>query len=142
MWGSSGRRRGPPKKTSSKDQRPISIKRVNAEIKLSQAPGTEGSLVSARLFLNDFTPRTVGLFSAVSVLVGEEVSLTIDKPKRFYCRGKIRSCQYLEASTFSDQSFNFRILIEFIFDSLEDEEMVRKYCEEIQVEYLGYNNAA
>src|SRR5258707_370967 len=95
---------------------PKHLRRTTAQIKMS---GPGGEIVNARVVLNDFTAEGVELFSATPLNQGQEVSLTMEEPKRFYTKGKIVWCDRAEQSgkIISIEKFNFRVRIQFVFES-------------------------
>ena len=118
----------------------LHIKRVVAELKLSARAniGASTGVVSARVVLNDFSATGVGLFATEPVLVGTEVSLTIEHPKRFYCRARIVWCQeqITEGHILSQTPYTYRMGLQFVFESEEEETAVRQYYEELFSEHV------
>ncbi len=127
-----------PKKRDGRKNRRFHIKRVNAEIKALATLHAPATVAQARLVLNDLGPHGLGLFASAAMLVGQEISLTIEDPKRFYVRGRIAWCQEYDADThiLTDYPYHFRVGIEFMFETEEEETQVRNFCEEIARDYL------
>ena len=90
-------------------------------------------VAAARVVLNDLSPRGMGLFCSRSMLVGQEVAVTLDEPRRVYLRGRIIWCQEYdtESHVLSQQSYSFRVGIKFVFQSAQEEEAVKAFCEEL-----------
>ena len=129
------------KRDSDKGRPRLHIKRVVAELKLGSRTNigaSTGGIVSARVILNDFGSTGVGLFAAEPILVGSEVSLTIEHPKRFYCRGRVVWCQeqITEGHVLSKTPYTYRMGIQFVFESAEEEHAVRMYYEELFREHV------
>lgn len=118
-------------------RRPLHIKRVNAEIKLLSLQA-EPQVTIARVILNDLTPKGMGLFCASPLLVGQEVAITLEEPKRIYLRGRIVWCQEYDADShvLSQQSYSYRMGIQFIFESPEEQVAIRRFCEQLENEFL------
>lgn len=133
-----------PKKRDGRKSRRFHVKRVNAEIKALGPPQAPATVTQARLVLNDLSPRGLGLFASAPMLVGQEISLTIEEPKRFSVRGRIIWCQEYDAGThiLTDYPYHFRVGIEFLFETQEEENQVRDFCEEIERDYLCDTKAA
>jgi Tfp pilus assembly protein PilZ len=125
-------------------RRPFHIKRVQAEVKAVGGLHVAQTVAAARVLLNDLSPKGIGLFSSAPMMVGQEVALTLEEPKRFYVRGKIVWCQELDGGThvLSEKKFTYRIGIEFVFQSATEEQSVRAYCEELSAQHLNGSQAA
>ena len=143
MWQSS--QSGNPSNQASarkKRGRGIHVKRVTAQVKiqeklkLGEAPKKE-KLYAVRLFLNDFGPKGVFINALESMTVGQEIAITIEQPKRFYCRGRVCSCQYLDTKIISHETYRYRMGIEFIFTSEQEERSVREYYELVMREHVN-----
>ena len=124
--------------------RPIHIKRVRAEIKPrgssvnQQLPITDG-----RVILNDISAQGMGLFSTQPQLVGQEVSITLEEPRRIFLRGRIIWCQEHDTEThvISQNAYSYRVGIKFLFESKEEEELIKQFVAELGRDVL-YNKAA
>lgn len=113
------------------------VRRVRAEIKVSQ-PMVQSTRTDARVILNDFTPQGLGLFSEHAVMPGQEVSITLEEPKRFFVRGRVIWCQEYDANShvLSQVSFKFRVGIEFVFETPEEQAAVEAYVTELNEKYI------
>lgn len=147
MWQSGSYRRAladaAKKREASKRKTPRHLKRVAAQIKVLGMPGSEvdptsNTVILGRLVLNDIGPRVVDLFGVKPILVGCEVSITIEHPRRFYCKGKVVACQELisDSHILSQNSFSYRMTIEYLFEDAEEQKAVREFYEEIHHEYI------
>ncbi len=114
------------------------VRRVRAEIKVSE-PMVQSTRSAARVVLNDVTPNGLGLFSEHPVMPGQEVAITLEEPKRFYVRGRVTWCQEYECNThvLSQTSFRYRVGIEFIFETPEEQAAVEAYCIELAEKYIS-----
>ena len=121
------------KRERERQRRPIHIKRVVGQLKIMGALGTEPVIAEARVLLNDMNTKGVGFFCGVAIAHGQEISLTIDEPKRFFIRAKVAWCQEFntESHVLSKVSYAYRIGVHFIFASPEEEKAVADYCDEI-----------
>ncbi|MBN23226.1 MAG: hypothetical protein CL678_18215 [Bdellovibrionaceae bacterium] len=116
-----------------------SLKRVSAELKVGTTPGQPQKIIDARVVLNDFRRRGVSVFTKESMPIGEMISVTLERPKRFYCRAKIVQCEQKHNAgmlVLSKENFNYRLALEFVFDSDEEKESIAEYCKELIENYL------
>jgi len=115
---------------------PFHVKRVLASIVPSV--GSENvTPISVRVILNDFTPKGVGLFSAHRFSPGDEVSITLESPKKIQVKGRIAWCQEYEArgKILTEHSYSYRVGLSFVFASAEEEQALKTYCEELLKEH-------
>lgn len=112
----------------------LHMKRTGAEILVQRNAMEQGVVVKARVVLNDLTAAGVHTFSAQQIVVGSSVALTMEEPKRFYVRGKVISCQtvMLDQRVITQQTYPYRIAIEFTFQSDKERAEVQRYYEEIR----------
>ncbi len=130
MW-QSNRTSGKTSKKKIKISPQLEMRRVTAEIKSGGSLGHPAVIAKARVILSDFSPESVALFTTHSFQQGAEISLTIDLPQQFFCRGKIQWCA--EAATSGNvmsegQSFRYRVNIAFLYDSDEERKQIVEYC--------------
>lgn len=129
-----------PKRTQTKDPRNVlHLKRTHAELLIHQSMSLLPPIVvQCQVVLNDLSPNGVYVFCTSALPVGQKIQMTLEEPKRFFSRGKILSCQMmiLDRKVISQQSYPFRIHVEFEFESETDRDTVRQYCEEIQTTQL------
>jgi hypothetical protein len=126
-----------------RNRRPLHLKRVQAQIKiLSQS--VEPEITEARVILNDFSPKGLGLFSSKPVLVGQEVAITLDKPRRIYVRGRVVWCQEYDAGShvLSATSFSYRMGVQFVFETQEELQSIQEFCDELNRGYLHSTQVA
>lgn len=90
------------------------------------------------LSLADLNPLGMTLFLEAQLVPGSDVSVTLEQPRQFYVRGGIVSCHnYLaDSKVIFERPLAFRCAVKFKFDSPEEAEEVRKYCEYIYAEVL------
>ncbi len=145
MWQTSRFRNKYKRRGRDGKRTPFHLKRVTAEIKLLrvgewQIGASSGAPVFvARIILNDFSPKGLGLFSTQQLPIGEPVAITLQEPRRLYFKGVIAWCYELEAATpihSSEKQYAYRVGIAFTFESMEEEEQVRKFCEFLHQEFL------
>lgn len=119
------------------------LRRVRAQIKISE-PMAPATSTHARLILNDLSPKGMGMFSEAPLMVGQIVAITIEEPRRFYVHGRIVWCQEYDANShvLSETSFSYRVGVEFVFETKEEEKSVREYCENLVQEYVYGRKAA
>lgn len=140
VWQSSGQRRkaiqAARERQKHKSRKRLKLQRVRAELKILD--GLESSLTEARVVLTDVSPAGLGFFANVSLPVGQEISLTMEHPKRFYVKARVLGCQEhdIDSHVLSRDRFSFRLAVEFIFENDEERRQVRSYCEQLQNEYL------
>ena len=122
----------------------IQVKRVGAEIQ-SAAPLALGQKreppFSARVLLNDLTAESVQIYVTRNMFQGEELSLNLQQPRRFYVKGKVLWCRESEASgrVITAVRYTHRICLQFVFDSPEEAAEARKFADEIRRLHLSPN---
>ncbi|MCM2277219.1 MAG: PilZ domain-containing protein [Oligoflexia bacterium] len=119
-------------------RRPLHIKRVGAELKvLGQGP-RQGAVAEARVILNDISHGGMGVFSSVPIVVGQEIAITLQEPRRVYLRGRVVWCQEYdtESPIISKNPFSYRMGVVFQFRDRQEEQAVKAFCEEIFREHL------
>lgn len=126
-----------------RDRVPLHMKRVMAQLKVVPQEGAglgnnSNQLFEARVILNDFSPTGVGLFMSEPVMVGELLAITVEHPKRFYCKARAVWCQVLtqEGHIISQQNYPYRIGLEFIFETPEEQASVKAFYEEIVQQHI------
>jgi hypothetical protein len=121
------------KRERDKARRPIHIKRVMGQLKILGALGSEPVIAEARVLLNDMTSKGVGLFCGIGLATGQEISITIQEPKQFFIKAKVMWCQEYnsESHILSKVSYAFRVGVQFVFSTPEEEKAVADYCAEI-----------
>lgn len=113
----------------------LEIRRVDAEIRQSQLSNAP-IVAPSRVILSDFNASGVALFTTHLFPEGQEVAVTIEFPRRFFCKGRILSCHEYARDTrvlsAHGQSFRYRAIIQFIFDFEEDLAQVQRYCNDLE----------
>jgi len=106
--------------------------RVSAEVKIDDT----GEIINCRVFLTDLSPSGVGLFINEQIEKGTELSMVIEQPKHLYVKGEVVWCTpyTLDTKIISNDVFKFRIGVKFLFDFPEEQEALKKYCEELAEE--------
>jgi hypothetical protein len=115
----------------------LHLHKVRAEIKVT-GHARDPQFAEAQVVLNDFSPLGVALFSSAPLMVGDEVALTLEHPKQFYIRGRIISCQEIDATSkvLSQSVWHYRIGVQFTFETEEEKSEVRAYCDFIARDVL------
>ena len=136
MWQSSTQRSraliAEKKREREKRRSPIHLRRVMAQLKISEADGT-ASLIDARVVLNDLSVKGLGIFTMQPLLVGQSISLTLEYPKRIYIKGRVIWCQEIDSSShvLSETSYQFRMGLQFVFATDEERIAVKSFCDEV-----------
>lgn len=140
MWHSPYAKRRATGAAKKRNKMRLTLKRVQAELKISngtQISGNQrGHVIGARVVLNDFGPKGIGAYSPEPIMVGQEVSITIEEPTRFYCRGRVTWCQMEESRVISEAAYAYRMGIEFIFANEDEAKAIEEYCKELNREHL------
>lgn len=102
-------------------------------MRIQSQNGGEPYIVETRLILNDMTARGVGLFVPDPILVGQEVSITLEYPRPIFLKGRVYACVEVMASgrVVSEVKCAYRLGIEFVFDSEEEEAAIREFAEDL-----------
>lgn len=138
----------PPKrrnKTKAPGRR-LHLKRTQATLKLVPTIGTgdqatiglNSKPIDARVFLNEINPKGMELFAVSALEAGKMVAVTIEAPKQFFVKAKIKWCaeNHDDPKVIAEQSYRYRVMLTFVFSSPEEEAAVAKYCAEIQSEFV------
>ena len=120
-------------------QFPFRVQRTNAELRLPSIPGQPGKVVAARVVLNDVNRQGVGLYAQEPISVGSEISLTIEKPIRFYAKCRVLGCQSTGSHIISPTTYGYRISLEFLFENTAESEGVLEYTQTLRQDYLDRN---
>jgi hypothetical protein len=126
------------KRERERSRRPIHIKRINAHVELVNPNSPEPIKTETRLILNDLSTKGVGLFSPTPFIQGQDITITITDPLQITLKGKVIWCQEHGANShvISNQPYTYRIGVEFILPSLEDQQSVKAFYEEVCKKYL------
>lgn len=126
------------KRQYQRNRLPVHFKRARAEVKLSGLGADPTKIIETRVLLNDITPKGIGLFSTAAMLPGQEISITVDQPKRFYARGRIVWCMEHNANShvLTESKYSYRVGIQFIFDTEEERKALETYVQELEAQYL------
>jgi hypothetical protein len=139
MWQAPNHRtRAAGAKKRERARRPIHLKRVLAEMKVVTPPQSAPVITEVRVMLNDFSSKGLGIFSIIPVLVGQQVAITLQDPTRIYVRGRVVWCREYDADThvLSSKAYSYRMGIQFVFDSPEEEQAVAEFCELIARDHV------
>jgi hypothetical protein len=119
------------------------MKRVMAEIRTVPKEGEGLSaqppvVLKCRVILNDFSATGVGIFTTEPIMAGEPVAITLEYPKRFYCKGIIAWSEAIPTTSkvLSEPNYAFRMGIEFTFATPEEEKAVQDFYAELQKEHI------
>ena len=135
MWQASGPRSRSSRKGRGKARirNSLHLQRVSAEIRIAPRLGERAEVFTARLILNDFSPKGVGFFTRSPVGVGSDLALTLEHPKRIYLKAHVVWCQEVESThaVISDQHHRYRVGVKFLFQSEEEEKAIQEFCDEV-----------
>lgn len=118
-----------PKQQRQKERKPIPFQRVSAQIMIDSSK----QIADSRVFLNDMSPTGLGCFTNVPIDKGEIVSISIEQPRHFFVKAEVMWCAHYSLSTkvLSTERFAYRVGVRFLFDSDEDRQAVKAFCEEL-----------
>lgn len=111
------------------------VTRVPVELRLRD-PGRNDSniktapvILEGRMLLCDFTTTQLGLFASRPLRAGQELAITLEHPRRFYCTGKVVSCVQSphESPIIQTQPFDYRVKIALQFHTPDELLAVLKY---------------
>ncbi len=135
MWQASGPRLRSSRKSRSKARirNTFHLQRVSAEIRVTPRLGERAETFTARLVLNDFSPKGVGFFTRSPVEVGSNLAITLEHPKRIYIKAHVVWCQEVESTNavISDQNHRYRVGVKFLFQNEEEEKTIHEFSDEI-----------
>jgi len=132
------------KTTPSKMRPGIHLQRVDAQLKAVGVIGSESEPKVIRIFLNEFSPTEVAVFSKVAWAAGQEVAVTFQDPRRFYVRGQIAWCKEFNSRSrvHSENTFSYRVGIQLLFDNEEESQAVVKFHQELSAILYGVEPVA
>ena len=94
------------------------------------APKT-GPSEGVRMILNDLSLKGGGLFSLKALLPGQEIRLTLTEPRVFSVFARVVWCQEhnMNSHVISQESFSFRVGVEFVVKNPDDEKNIQALYE-------------
>lgn|GEM_PF-7046378 len=115
------------------------IKTLNSSLNGESSDESHSTILPARVILNEFSLAGVGAYTTQRLKMGQEIALTIDEPRRFYITGRVLICNEVrtDSKLIQQQSFSWRVGIEFLYKSEAERAEVSKYCEELTKTWLG-----
>jgi hypothetical protein len=116
----------------------LQLKRVGAEIRIGGGLGKKAEIVRCRLFLNDIQPHQISFFSGHPLLVGTELSITIEAPKSFYVKGRLVVCAEYnrDSQVISEHAHRYRNTVELEFENEEQAAEVKSLCQSLASDHL------
>jgi hypothetical protein len=111
----------------------IHLLRSKAQIVVVAENGEPLRTIPAQALLNDLKPTGITLFSAATLPIREQVTVSIDRPMHFFAAGLVTACAPFQYGSriFSPFCFIYRVNIQFAFQSEEEARLVREYCAEL-----------
>jgi hypothetical protein len=118
----------------------IHFKRTLAQLSVSHGLDAPAEVHEARLILNEINAKGVHVFISRPLSPGQEVSLLVQEPKKFFVTGQVTSCQEIFANNgiLTERTFHYRIEMTFIFKTDAEKDEVKNYCEFLAKHYLGF----
>lgn len=129
------------RKKREKSRKNVHFRRVSAQVKIL---GGLSLVHDARVVLNDISPKGMGIFSPVHLYAGQEIAITLEKPRRFYVKARVVYSQPLEGvgKVITENHFHHRIGLEFVLDSPEEAQAVTEFYEEMNRLYVSQGLSA
>ncbi len=122
------------------------LRRTQATLKLVPTLGTgdqatiglNAKPIDARVFLNEIQAKGIELFTTVELEAGKMVAITIEAPKQFFVKAKVKWCaeNHDDPRVITEQTYRYRSALTFVFSSAEEEAAVAKYCAELHAEHV------
>jgi hypothetical protein len=127
--------------------RPIHLKRVRAEVRLSPPEEVHGNATTespqgvmreAHIMLNDLSVSGIGIYSPEPMAPGLVVTIALQEPRTITVEGRVVWCQNDQSTCriLSEHPYPFRVGIKFTFKTPEEEDAFKKYCEDLCVNHL------
>lgn len=111
------------------------MRRVSAEIQIARGLGEPTWVARSRVVLSDFSAHGVAMFTSQRFQEYQQVAVSIDLPRQFFCRGRVRWCHDAPTGRIitaeGNPEFKYRVSIEFMFDSAEERTQVLEYCKDL-----------
>jgi hypothetical protein len=128
---------------NSRFRNPIRMKRVPAQMRIPSKDDGEPTIVNTRFVLNDMTAKGLNLFVPAPLMVGQELSITIEYPRSIFLKGRVHVCTEVVTSgrVMSEVKCAYRLAIELIFADEEEAAAVKAFTEELYATVL-HNEAA
>ncbi len=116
----------------------LHLRRVRAQIKIVEGLAILEKAFQARVLLNDFGQTGLRLFSSERLRPGQDIVIALDRPKEFYVRARVLWCFDAPRSgrVLSESNFNYRVGVEYLFSSSNEEASVKEYCQYLMTEYI------
>jgi hypothetical protein len=120
------------KRDKERSRRPIHIKRAIAQVKAVTLNAPEGEKIEARVVLNDLSPKGVGLYTKLPLVPTQEVMVEMQDPGPITLKGRVLWCQHdANSHVVSVQAHSYRIGIEFITTSEDEQKAIQAFCDEV-----------
>lgn len=115
------------------------MRRTSVELVLREGFGQGTQTFTGRVILNEVTPAGLYLYSTEPFFPGQEISLTLEQPRRFFARGRVISCSRadLNSRVFSTKPFPYRLAVVFDCQNVNETAAIEKYCSELHSQYLA-----
>lgn len=151
MWQAPNQRAGAAynakKRQQERNRKPFRLRRVRAEVRLippektiaqAESESAIGELREARVILNDLSPGGIGIYAPGPMYPGDKIRITLTEPRKIAVEGRVIWCQNqgFGNHVISEQSFNYRVGVQFIFDTEESRQAFVQFCEDLRQNYL------
>jgi len=115
------------------------LKRIDASLQVQETPEAEPILLATRAILNDISEQGTAIYVPKALHLGATGKLVLPEPRLIELGIKVIWCQELEQgrNVFAQQTFPFRIGVQFVFQGNGDAEQLRQYCSELSRIYPG-----
>lgn len=116
--------------------RPIHIMRADIRLGYRSGSGTNVN-VPARALLNEFTPSGICLYTTTPLTPNLDMILELNHPKKFTLKARVVWCQYQPSSNhvLTAKPYAYRLGLAFSFDTPEQADVFKKFCEEMTERY-------
>lgn len=114
------------------------LMRVPVDIKLARSLSSSlarNSDLHGRLFSEDIGVDVAYICIPKNLQQGQEVALTLEFPRQFFVRAKVRWCKALPRPTgilTRSQQYSYRVRLEFIYDSRSERRSVLEFIREFR----------
>jgi hypothetical protein len=95
-------------------------------------------VIRGRVLLNDLCANGVSFFCSDKINVGENISIRLAGMGDLQCDGKVEKIQEVSTGShiFSQQTYPFRIWLNFTFESQAEQESIKSLCAQIRKQYV------
>jgi hypothetical protein len=131
------------KRERERARKPIHIKRIRALIEIVSG-SQKGASNEVRMIVNDLSASGIGIFAPIQLSTDQEIILKFEDPTPIDIRARVAWSQDIITNShiISAQPYTYRIGLEFLSSSPEEQQNIKTFCEDLLKNYIQPKKAA